>query len=268
MKSTIIFLLFLVTVPCLSQTNDDFRYYDVEIIIFENLHKSRLDAESWPQKASVSRPEQWAELGLPYTGALPEGVLSQLTFVPLEETDYKLNSEAKTLDESDRYRVLMHLGWRQPGLNEESAVAVHIERLVPPHSTEDQPENAAMEATAALSDGVQVQLENTAVPRPYRLEGFVKIILSRYLHIQADLGYQEEPTSPGSWDFTDTNTFSDGENSREAPPFYHLLQTRRMRSGELHYLDNPVLSALVLITPYEVPEELKQSTGAGSIKQP
>jgi hypothetical protein len=41
------------------------------------------------------------------------------------------------------------------------------------------------------------------------------------------------------------------ENTTQ-PVVYHLKQTRRrMRSRELHYLDNPVLGMLVLITPYE-----------------
>jgi hypothetical protein len=35
------------------------------------------------------------------------------------------------------------------------------------------------------------------------------------------------------------------------PIFYHLTESRRMRSKELHYLDHPVLGVLLLVTPYE-----------------
>ena len=35
---------------------------------------------------------------------------------------------------------------------------------------------------------------------------------------------------------------------------YAFQQQRRMRSGELHYLDHPVIGLLVKVTPYESEE--------------
>lgn len=64
---------------------------------------------------------------------------------------------------------------------------------------------------------------------PAGLEGDVKVSVSRYLHLETDLRLVE------------------GE-------VYALQQQRRMRSGELHYLDHPHLGLLALITPYEPPE--------------
>ena len=36
---------------------------------------------------------------------------------------------------------------------------------------------------------------------------------------------------------------------------HSLKERRRMRSSKLHYLDSPEFSMLVLITPYELPDE-------------
>jgi hypothetical protein len=80
------------------------------------------------------------------------------------------------------------------------------------------------------------------------LEGIIKVILSRYLHVDSDIVFRphvaEEPQSFYAMEVI--------ENTVQ-PVVYRLQQTRRrMRSRELHYLDNPVLGMLVLITPYEV----------------
>ena len=255
MISKLIFILSLVFLLCPVLHAEEHRYYDVEIVVFESLQKTNNRTESWPQKASVEQPKSFVELGLPFTGELPEAALPEYSFVPLEDEDYKLKAEVKLLDKSISYRVLMHLAWRQPGLSEETAVPVRIERLIPPLARESQaeerPTGAIQNASDASLPGTDptAYLQESIPAKPHRLEGFVKIILSRYLHIHADLGYQEE-NPLRSWDFS-----AEGSNSEHtSPPFYHLLQTRRMRSNELHYLDHPVLGVLVLITPFGISE--------------
>ena len=42
------------------------------------------------------------------------------------------------------------------------------------------------------------------------------------------------------------------EDRRGKEAVYYLHQNRRMRSKETHYIDHPVMSMLVRITPYEV----------------
>ena len=270
MKSTLVFLLFLFSISLPTVQADDQRYYDVEILIFQNL-KDQNQSESWPQTASVVQPESYVELGLPYAGELPEGVLPEYSFVPLEEEAYKLEEEAKLLDESDRYRVLMHLGWRQPGLPEGAAVPVRIERLVPALI---DPETAENPLPGVAGGDPMVMLEGSAPPvtrspaalesrpaLPHRLEGYVKIMLSRYLHIHADLGFQEEGAAK-SWEAGTLGVPvapEDTQGQMQANvPFYHLLQTRKMRRKELHYLDHPVLGVMVIITPFELPEQPEQ----------
>jgi hypothetical protein len=40
---------------------------------------------------------------------------------------------------------------------------------------------------------------------------------------------------------------------------HSLREHRRMRSKNLHYLDNPEFALLILITPYEVPENFEEA---------
>ncbi|MCB1752667.1 MAG: peptidoglycan binding protein CsiV [Gammaproteobacteria bacterium] len=67
------------------------------------------------------------------------------------------------------------------------------------------------------------------------VEGMVKVSISRYLHVDLDLLLRETPAGavrlPGGF-----QTFRFNEH-------------RRMRSGELHYIDHPLMGMLILITP-------------------
>lgn len=118
---------------------------------------------------------------------------------------------------------------------------------------------------------------------PHPLDGTVRIEVRRYLHVHADLHY----TTAVDWsedDFgdrlqadasrraraeagDDSNGDADGAGNDEASAArtytlprnaddepvisFPLVQQRRMRSGERHYLDHPVLGLLVLVTPHE-----------------
>ena len=52
------------------------------------------------------------------------------------------------------------------------------------------------------------------------------------------------------------------------PTLFRLTQTRRMRSGELHYLDHPLFGLLVQVRPYELPVEPAQPQGEAASPTP
>jgi hypothetical protein len=68
-----------------------------------------------------------------------------------------------------------------------------------------------------------------------RVEGSLRLSVARYLHLETDLRLI---TGERSY-LEDTPTTA-----------YRLQQSRRMRSGELHYIDHPRFGVLALITPY------------------
>jgi len=63
--------------------------------------------------------------------------------------------------------------------------------------------------------------------------GLVRISLGRYLHIDTDLALKTAQGDDGL--------------------LIHSVDHRRLRSGELHYLDHPAFGILVLINPYQAP---------------
>jgi hypothetical protein len=67
------------------------------------------------------------------------------------------------------------------------------------------------------------------------LSGVITVELSRYLHLDANLLYRKAVTP----------------SSEGAPKFetYQLSESRRMRSREIHYLDQPMFGVIALITP-------------------
>jgi len=130
----------------------------------------------------------------------------------------------------------------------------------------------------------------------HRLEGGVTVTLGRYLHVQPTLYYttiaatetstegrlpagRGQPQSGRKPEVKDLSEVSAldrlkiraAENSAaraqqsirpsaeaelELPPYTRLEQSRRVRSGELHYIDHPELGVLVRVTPVAAPELL------------
>jgi hypothetical protein len=86
-----------------------------------------------------------------------------------------------------------------------------------------------------------------------RLSGVIRIDRSRFLHADLDAVYQQN--------FASSSESGGGESWR-----FRLQEKRRMRSNELHYLDNPAFGALMIATAISSADEaaaensLEQST--------
>ncbi len=158
--------------------------------------------------------------------------------------------ETLTLDEpvarltwQDRHRILFHQRWLQP---------------VPPRG-EPLP---VLVQTGPVTDDL------------HELEGTLALTVGRYLHLRATLWLQEwahapqpqaEPPDPPN--FPDS---ADGDASEAlaqenalAPPaaaperrYVAIDESRRMRSGEMHYIDHPRFGVLVRVDPVAIPEHL------------
>ncbi len=156
-----------------------------------------------------------------------------------------MNQEAARIQGDRRYQVLWHGGWLQP---------------VPPR---DDP--AALLVQAGILSG-----------QVFQLEGSIDVTLGRYLHFHTRLFYTEPllgsapvqapltPTAGGSAEpaeSTGLTAQSDSSDMMSAlspaqPPYMVMEESRRVRSGELHYLDHPKLGVLVRISPVVIPDAL------------
>lgn len=242
------------------------QYYIVEVLLFRQLNEQGMREEHW------SRPEDQvlnirSENFNNESPALAEYNLTNRQFLPLGKgiaalspEHYKLADSAANLRYSPDYRLLAHFGWTQRSLSKRNALPIKIS-----------------------ADNVS----DTLLP-----EGELKLYVSRFLHLQVELTSsrcepitqnqelsQELTQTPATEAQTNDNAAMDnklaqGANTQERSEkitetalnasncinnVYRFKQYRKMRSKELHYLDNPVYGLLVYVTPFTVGGE-KQKT--------
>jgi hypothetical protein len=123
-------------------------------------------------------------------------------FQQLPENALRLKNEFARMRAASDVKPLLHIGWLQPGLAREEAVAINVR--------------------SEQRNGEWV-------------EGSIRLGLSRYLHLETNLIYHRKP------------------DEEVGGPVFQLLESRRMRSREYHYLDHPLFGVIAVVTPYETP---------------
>ena len=188
------------------------RWFTAEIIVFDDLRGEGLEAESWPADPGEPSLRNAIELTrLP--GDSPDDAIHAYRLV--NPSRLTLGGVWNSLRRSANYRPFLRTGWHVPGLPRSSARPVHLGRSLGP--------SAGGSANEAGGE------------RPY-VHGTVTVSLARFLQVEVDLLYHRpangEAAVPGS-----------------IPARFRLVSERRMRSGELHYIDHPLFGVLVLLTP-------------------
>lgn len=245
--------------------------YDVEIVIFKNI-KAPQNREFVLPVASPSRGEKIFDLAS--SSSVAEAKQAGYEILPASEL--RLLDVVGRLVESPRYDLLMHVAWRQPGVDRENAIPVwlrggkiygneytsiddQVELIESIPFVADPGEETSFQFDAQNAEALQQQLQkkrsSLAHSGLYELEGKVTVGLSRYLHVYTDLVFRrprlvvdEAETNAAEAEFlaaraADTRILNN----------HRLMEHRRMRSKNLHYLDNPEFAMLVLITPFEAP---------------
>ena len=246
------FILLLLTLSLFSNISlaEDVRYYDFEIIIFESLSEEDKIAEVWKDDVVIDPPEPFVTLGKPYPGPMPKQYVPKHTFKFLPKKSYRLLEEAKYLKENDQYRILMHSAWRQPGMAAETTLPIHLHKeFIVTEKAKQTPVKTDPDMPAVnLPAPLATTTRSKAV-----LDGYLRIVLSRYLHADFNLVYKTGlPLTPMTTTIS-ANQDEDGDAINTAEPAivsYQLQQTRKMRSKEVHYIDHPVLGVVILAWPY------------------
>jgi len=230
---------------------EEMRYYDIEVVIIENLTDEAKNSEIWPLQVNLIQPERTVELGQAVMSEwLPDDVDLRASYKVLSEKHYQLTDEVEKISKSKTHRVIFHTVWRQPGLDKKLALPIHFKREILAAFVASEDKNDPTQNTEATSS---FEMTDNELMPSYILEGVLRVTLARYLHLEAELTYQAKIP-----EITDTdNPFAilDNENERnemQKQGVIHLKQKRhRIRSNELHYVDHPVLGILIQITPYE-----------------
>lgn len=244
-----------------TNSDDEERWYDIEILIFENVGQAGLSSETWPVDPALPDFGNAVELVpaqiAPVDPALPGDTGATGDSAPVESTapkpyqlltsnDFNLTPEEIKLSKSEKFYPLLHVAWRQPVLSDKDAKAVHI------HSTMEQSQDDdifSSDETLALppnNDFFTPQSNSDSALPMNVIDGTIKVTLSKYLHLEADLLYRVKAEQK--------NEFNIFGFRKEEPSLtaFKLKDSRRMRSGEIHYFDHPLFGMLVRITPYQL----------------
>ena len=239
----LILILLSFLLSCLSYASDETRYYDVEIVLFENLQPGIKSAEDWPSSIEYQYPEKALFISDPYPGLIPESLNPRFTFKPVIRANYVLADEVRLLKKSEKFKILYHRAWRQPGLDEENAIAVKIKRQFPPKRA------TPLQSVNSLDPTGAPQAQNTPQqPGPEELFGTIRVVLKRYLHVQTDIHFKTYKLEAQQ---TINSEFESIAEQQLRPVIISLSGSRKMRSKELHYIDNPVIGMLVYIKQFK-----------------
>jgi len=243
-------------------------WYTVEVLVFERTHPGGLEAEHWRDdpgfpnlEGTLALTRQLGQADEPYAYTL------------LGRDEFMLRGMKSRLERSETLTPLLHLAWRQPGLDRAESKTVHIRSAPYLRATDASESNrrawapqAGQLPTWAGSGGAEGRQD------PVTLEGTLRLYRSRYLHVDVDLRYfrppsEDEPptgldphvqtvaTAPGTPGEQDAMALTTEDELLQAPVSTHfrLTEHRRLRSKETHYFDHPLFGVLVQVTPYEPP---------------
>ncbi|WP_438951612.1 CsiV family protein [Porticoccus sp.] len=215
-------------------------WYQIEVIIFSQ--QDLYQDEQSPTNITLQYPQNWHRLG--------DDTVEEQPSIHRVQEDLKLGPEEYTLNRTAGYRVLAHMAWRQPGMEQ------------------------AKTPWIIVSGGHRHGSH-------HELEGSLRLVLNRHLHVQADLWKTsfasisgtvstspnnanqpdiwpqlpiqpwliEDRTLSQSLPGTAAATVNRIENRH--PPVKKisvLKQSKQVDLNELTYLDHPEMGVLVLVT--------------------
>ncbi|MFT5220564.1 MAG: hypothetical protein ACI9LO_003560 [Planctomycetota bacterium] len=277
--STLIVISLLMPVTLLAQTADEAPHaipdYDVELVIFKNVHVPKSKEFILPL-SSPSRGDKILDL----SSAQSVQAAEENGYRILSVDEFRLLPIVGKIVRSTRYELLVHAGWRQPGLDHDNVIPVWIkggriygEQFISIDNKFEYSQKQSLIDDASPS--IEPSLDEETLERQelvslssgglYELEGKITIALARYLHTYTDLVLRRprltiDTTAPNPEQglltpvaTADTRILNN----------HSLKEHRRMRSKTLHYLDNPEFSMIILITPFE-PAEVVEETGSNT----
>lgn len=191
--------------------------YQVELIAFSRNSADAENEESWDRQYNLRYPERYINLQAADSGSAQ--------FQSLGTEGFQLNKEADAIAGRRNWHVLLHTAWRQ---------------------TVDDPAHAtAVIISGGKQFGAHHELEGTfTLSVEHFLRADANLWLSRFASNANEISTTTLPNVPGT-----IAPPADDSAHYVATQTVVLQEQRRLRSGELHYLDHPRLGLIVLVTP-------------------
>ena len=259
-------------------------WYQVELIVFS--HPAGNDAEQWDATPNLAYPSASRlladEVSTPVVisqseQAAPTAPLQPAAFTILPSSQQALRNKAAAIQRSSRYQILFHEAWNQQMTDQANALPIVLDR------SGDGGAWPELQGTIKLYVARYLYLEtnlwlNTRgeyLPGSWRMPappiGPSSLIFEApepELELELEQPQRETITADPAIDLeyqrvpsTLITITESAETLEPIYPFRHavrLHQTRRMRSGEVHYIDHPMLGVIVKITP--LPDPRSQAT--------
>ncbi|USH01255.1 peptidoglycan binding protein CsiV [Grimontia kaedaensis] len=274
MKKLIILLLCVISWPSFAE-----RWFDVEVIVFKRNQNPDTVQENWPD----------AQPDINLSGAVSvfdKQTLAARGLQVLPKNQWQLNAEYNRLANHAGFKPLAHVAWRQ---NDGGRGAMPKLRFTAGRNFGDSfyidgtSKDAPLVTSESAPDGYQ-PTDKASGPM-YELDGFIRVYVQHYLFIETDLALREPgerkvlkevqavPLPLDNQVATEVEGIT-AEGSDVAPVVegsaltglqklertysvekhlnsYAFEQKRRMRSGEIHYLDHPLMGLIIQVTRVE-----------------
>lgn len=225
--------------------------YRVEIILVAYQTEQLIGDEQWPDALAHPQADSkatdlnwWQSPSYTQYNALMAGfgfprMPAANWDAPLQPlSDLQLKAEANRIQQEKGMKVIWHKAWIEPVQEQEQAIVHPLD--------------------IRLSDDLDIQLS-----------GYLSLHRNRFLHLSTNLVIEHfqrktaqmpmelpQQSQDLNNDYrSDLLTQAGIENSLNSTPQLvpvraaHIRQSRRMRSGELHYIDHPMLGIVVRVVP-------------------
>jgi len=247
------------------------RWFQVEVVAFSRSAPDQ--QEQWPTNIKLGYPLNLIELKDPNAPATPTPSttedeqpiaaaapdLARAPFFLLPASERKLTRQANALSRNGSYQVLFHETWRQPIGGARNAPSIFI------HGGSTYGQHTELEGSITFSLPQLLQI-NTRLwltrfePNYGQEPGNWPTLPKTPAQLRAELAVEtSEPDNlfGNNWLATPEPIAATSGMDATEPylPQRIVLQEeeRRIRQGELHYIDHPILGIVIQITPYEIP---------------
>ncbi len=200
--------------------------YDVEVIIFEHIRNTDVGSSDVLLMPVIPQAELIPPLQIDSAANQAPTQDPNVLILPLGSL--RLADHAEKIRDSANHRLVYHGGWRQSDFSEEAAPYMQIAmgQQVPMFTEPADPDSLYLRGYPEPPFDSTVRLEQKVGTTLY---GGIKVWVGRFLHFDTLLSY----TPPGS-------TVS-----------FPMLSERRLRSRQLHYIDNPRFGIITKIFPVD-----------------
>lgn len=232
--------------------------FEIEMIVFSHTGGMEQSRETWPATPRLQYPEKWVDF---------DSTKGDSLF--LSPVAPRLNNKVAALERSGNYRVLFHKTWRQVLQQKHKSPAILISggKTFGDHHRLEGSVTLSVSRYLHLSTDLWLNDFGSGTDRNNMNGPETRgVMLPRRPSAKvATAAAPDNPAAPGNADSgfrassLDPTPAETGTAATPAPVYARrvtlLREERRMRSGELHYLDNPAFGVLIEVRTLKKSEE-------------